>query len=352
MQLLLQAKLESFFNDTGAAAGGLDLQGEYSWIESIPTDPSKFRFDLDVYVPNPDDYIIAPERVWRDDVFTYLDFGDKSINMLQRPVVSLLIERGESPVGFRTTGPQGRLMIVEAVGDLVLRNGQRIVCIKKREQPYMFENAQMASDFAYEMGMAQQGGMMMADGTGTSGYPEGTFIPGNEYVQQGMNMTGQNMMAAQQSMTPMTAQQPMMNMGSSSGYTGMNPLYATNRYDTKTNASVLSDHNVPLVKTQINRVAIELHTPATGQFAAANQSVKKLEEFWQTLLQENDDLLAEFMPFYAVEEKGVDELGAEPFHGAETYRLRIGPVENVKQGDELCQKLSERGVSCSVVRTQ
>ena len=91
-------------------------------------DPSEFRFDLDIFVPNPDDYVIAPERVWRDRIFMYIDFGDKVISMTQRPVVSLLVEGGESPVGFRTDGEDGRLLIVEAVGDMVLRSGQRLIC--------------------------------------------------------------------------------------------------------------------------------------------------------------------------------------------------------------------------------
>ena len=52
-------------------------------------------------------------------------------------MVSLLVEGGESPVGFRTDGEDGRLLIVEAVGDMVLRSGQRVVCIKKREKPFL-----------------------------------------------------------------------------------------------------------------------------------------------------------------------------------------------------------------------
>ena len=48
------------------------------WIKSIPLDPSKFRFDIEIYVPNPDDVVIAPERVWRDDIFTYIDLGEKA----------------------------------------------------------------------------------------------------------------------------------------------------------------------------------------------------------------------------------------------------------------------------------
>lgn len=121
----------SIFNKQSSATSTVGVDGEdYGWIKSMKIDPSEFRFDLDIFVPNPDDYVIAPERVWRDQIFTYIDFGDKVISMTQRPVVSLLIEGGESPVGFRTDGEDGRLLIVEAVGDMVLRSGQRLVCIK------------------------------------------------------------------------------------------------------------------------------------------------------------------------------------------------------------------------------
>lgn len=108
-----------------------DLQKE-DWIEKIPVDPTQFRFDIEVYVPNPDDIVIAPERVWRDNIFTYIDLGDKALTANQRPIVTLIIERSETPVGFRTAGPNNRLIIVEGMGDMVLRSGKRIVCLKLR----------------------------------------------------------------------------------------------------------------------------------------------------------------------------------------------------------------------------
>lgn len=126
-------------NTGGTTSGGKSVDASYTrrfqksdWLREIPLDPSKFRFDLEVYVPNPDDVVIAPERVWRDDIFTYIDLGKKALNMMQRPVVSMIVERVEVPVGFRTKGPDNRLIIVEGVGDLVLRNGKRIICIKLR----------------------------------------------------------------------------------------------------------------------------------------------------------------------------------------------------------------------------
>ena len=102
------------------------------WIQHIPVDPTQFRFDIEVYVPNPDDIIIAPERVWRDNIFTYIDLGEKALTSIQRPIVTLIVERSETPVGFRAAGPNNRLIIVEAMGDMVLRSGKRLVCLKLR----------------------------------------------------------------------------------------------------------------------------------------------------------------------------------------------------------------------------
>lgn len=108
-----------------------NLQKE-DWIEKIPVDPTKFRFDIEVYVPNPDDIIIAPERVWRDNIFTYIDLGEKALTAVQRPIITLIVERSETPVGFRAAGPNNRLIIVEGMGDIVMRSGKRIVCLKLR----------------------------------------------------------------------------------------------------------------------------------------------------------------------------------------------------------------------------
>lgn len=117
--------------NSGAMTYTSNLQKE-DWIQKIPVDPTQFRFDIEVYVPNPDDIIIAPERVWRDNIFTYIDLGEKSLTAVQRPIVTLIVERSETPVGFRAAGPNNRLIIVEGMGDMVLRSGKRMVCLKLR----------------------------------------------------------------------------------------------------------------------------------------------------------------------------------------------------------------------------
>ena len=52
--------------------------------------------------------------------------------MNQRPIVTMIVERIEVPVGFRAKGPDNRLIVVEGIGDMVLRNGKRLVCLKLR----------------------------------------------------------------------------------------------------------------------------------------------------------------------------------------------------------------------------
>ena len=128
-----------------------DLQKE-DWIEKIPVDPTQFRFDIEVYVPNPDDIIIAPERVWRDNIFTYIDLGEKALTAVQRPIVTLIVERSETPVGFRSAGPNNRLIIVEGMGDMVLRSGKRLVCLKlRRSDADGLENAIYAKSNEWDL---------------------------------------------------------------------------------------------------------------------------------------------------------------------------------------------------------
>ncbi|MDR1009008.1 MAG: TrbG/VirB9 family P-type conjugative transfer protein [Rickettsiales bacterium] len=316
-----------------------DWEGEdFGWIKSIPVDPTEFRFDLDVFIPNPDDYVIAPERVWRDQVFTYIDFGEKALNMNQRPVVSLLVEDGESPVGFRTEGPQSRLLVVEAIGDLVLRSGGRLVCIKLRSKPYLLSNPPPPQELIAVSGN-MGGGMGGAAGGfgggyggasyGAYGYSAGAAggFGGGQYgyeypAQAGAYAYPQNAVAA-------VASTPAV-------------IAAVAPQGGRTNASMLPNHYVPLVRQNEQKVSIEIFK---------GKSVVELESKWLELT-EKLPWLDEYTPFYSVETSGVDELGAQRYYGGEFYRLRIGPFARMEVANEVCQKLSLQNVACSVVRTQ
>lgn len=109
-------------------------KGAREWAHHPPVEPANMLANIDILVPDRQSQSIAPVRAWHDERFTYLDFGPNAASMNQWPVASLIIDGAESPVGARTTGPDGSLMIVEAIGDIVLRNGRNLVCLKLRNQ--------------------------------------------------------------------------------------------------------------------------------------------------------------------------------------------------------------------------
>ncbi len=329
-----------------ASSNTVGVDGEdYGWIKSMKIDPSEFRFDLDIFVPNPDDYVIAPERVWRDRIFTYIDFGDKVISMTQRPVVSLMVEGGESPVGFRTDGEDGRLLIVEAVGDMVLRSGQRIVCIKKREKPFLIADTasvmalaeanvaqsmlsgQSLNNIAYTDSMAA-----MSMGTGYTGTPMYAGVPGTINPTTG---AGTYMPAGFVAPQALPASGSVVNMLPQQRNTA---------------GAYLPQTNIPLITSNQSGVAVELKS---------DTSVKALEDYWTNLLakfsgEDGQGLLTPYKNdvFFAVDEQGVGDLGSDST-SARLYRLRIGPLSSIDAAQTLCDKLLKfSGNSCSVVRMQ
>ena len=325
----------SLFNRRRAPGGTFGADGEdFGWIRSMKIDPSEFRFDLDIFVPNPDDFVIAPERVWRDRIFTYIDFGDKVIAMTQRPVVSLLIEGGESPVGFRTDGENGRLLIVEAVGDMVLRSGQRLVCIKQRSRPFLIADAASVMALAEANVAARQTQSLNAVGFG--GVP--MAAPGM------MGMGGNQMMMGGQ-MMPMGMGGMPMGGGFSGGGAG-NLLPA----DRNTAGAFLPQTNIPIISSNQVGVAVELQ---------ADTSVGALNDYWNRMLarfsgEDGSGLLTPYrdMVFFAVDEAGIGNLG-DAGSTARLYRLRLGPMSGIEEAQTLCDRLTRfSGTSCHVVRIQ
>ncbi len=333
----------------GPVTVGVDGE-DYGWIKSMKIDPSEFRFDLDIYVPNPDDYVIAPERVWRDRIFTYIDFGDKVISMTQRPVVSLLVEGGESPVGFRTDGEDGRLLIVEAVGDMVLRSGQRIVCIKKREKPFLIADTASVMALA-EANVAQS--MLSGQSLNNIAYTDNMAA-----MSMGVNYTGTPVFVGNQPMTnPTTGTGYYMPAGyglptqmPSAGSTGS----VINMLPTQRNTAgaYLPQNNIPVIASNQSGVAVELQS---------DTSVDALEQYWSTLLarfsgSEAQGLLTPYEKdvFFAVDEQGIGDLGTGT-STARLYRLRIGPIATIDEAQTLCNKLIKQTsgqAPCHVVRMQ
>lgn len=360
-------------NTGGTTSGGKSVDASYTrrfqksdWLREIPLDPSKFRFDLEVYVPNPDDVVIAPERVWRDDIFTYIDLGKKALNMMQRPVVSMIVERVEVPVGFRTKGPDNRLIIVEGVGDLVLRNGKRIICIKlRRSDESGLEYAIDSADYlppkwevpaplpeSVNGGAGAAGGAMPAGanngipGFGTpaqmQAMPYGTGggqaqgRPGQYDVQIGQSQVivpqynngaaGQNINVGYQPGAAANFDYSKMQHISNNGAGIQQPNPYLRQYGYGSGFTDVSNSNI----------SIELGT---------DSDVSNLENLWDDLSKKYSADLNRYEPFFSVDAPA-DGQGKELFH------LRVGPIKSLEEGDKTCGILGRNGVFCSVVRTQ
>lgn len=325
------------------------------WIQNIPLDPTKFRFDIEVYVPNPDDVVIAPERVWRDDIFTYIDFGEKALNMVQRPIVTLIVERVETPVGFRSAGPNNRLIIVEGVGDMVLRNGKRLICLKlRRADDAGLEYVEYAESDDWQVPqplpsgkqakVSGKGGAVQgfgsADGNGGSMYNAGAAAGGN-----GTNaMGGATFVGVDVNAAGSASDGNSLNVGGKgTGKGGLNIDYSKmHRVDNK---EKMPAGNNPFADYRygsgfegddVASISVELGT---------DSDVGNLENLWGELSRKYSSALGGYQPFYSVDAPA-DGQGRELFH------LRIGPVQSIDAGDEICSQLGRNGVFCSVVRIQ
>lgn len=350
-------------NTGGTTSGGKSVDASYTrrfqksdWLKEIPLDPAKFRFDLEVYVPNPDDVVIAPERVWRDDIFTYIDLGKKALNMMQRPVVSMIVERVEVPVGFRTKGPDNRLIIVEGVGDLVLRNGKRIICIKlRRSDESGLEYAIDSSDYMpptwdvpAPLPQQQNGSSMIPAnyGGGAAGNTQGVPYGATGDVARGQYdiQVGQS-----QVIVPQYQQGGNAGQGVSVGYQATqnpNANFDFSKMQRISNSGKSSSGNNPYLKQfgygsgfsddGNSNISIELGT---------DSNVNNLENLWDDLSKKYKGDLGRYEPFFSVDAPA-DGQGKELFH------LRIGPVKTLDEGDRTCGTLGRNGVFCSVVRTQ
>lgn len=403
----------SHINANGYGQDGTSVDANFTrnlqredWIETIPVDPTQFKFDIEVYVPNPDDIIIAPERVWHDNIFTYIDFGEKALTALQRPIVTLIIERSESPVGFRAAGPHNRLIVVEAIGDMVLRSGKRIVCLKmRRSDDEGLENTIYAKsgDWDLQTAYASQPGVNNPEtmppledvygapadsskgGNGFDFFNTNSFAPegaspslnraGNidslpktkPIVAGGQNdpkLTGQYDIKAgsaemiepnynNQNANVNVSYQPEKKAGAEKG-----PLQLGN---SKNNSSPVLIRPKEDLVDQKNLISAETeaflkefrdgNAASVGENSnisielGTDENVNNLEKLWSDISKKYPAAVGKYQPFYSVDAPA-DGQGKDVFH------LRVGPVGSLSEGDKVCSQLGRNGIFCSVVRIQ
>ncbi len=329
------------------------------WLRSLPIDPAKFRFDIEIYVPNPDDVVIAPERVWRDDIFTYIDLGEKALNMTQRPIVTLIVERVETPVGFRTKGPNNRLIIVEGIGDMVMRSGKRMVCLKLRRsdeeglQYVSYADDQNSWDIAPKIPGGQAAGSGASGGAGgANGASGGANAGGSAGAAVGTGGVSGSGVAAGGSLNGMMSVPNYANMpdgasgeaGASAG-SGSGIMSGADCLPTMVNCGSMGVVQNPYPKYKYGSAFAGQKGENLSIELGTDSDVNNLENLWKDLSGRYSSLLGGYEPFYSVDAPA-DGQGKELFH------LRVGPVKSLESGDTVCSQLGRSGVFCSVVRVQ
>ena len=338
---------------SNSSAGANSANGKTNasdvWKNSVPMDPEGLKFDLDMYLPNPDDVDIAPDNVWRDNIFTYIDLGPKALTMTQRPVVSLLVQDTEVPVGFRTRGANSRLIVVEAIGDLVLRNGQKVICIKLRrdpaagleytdysgfnEQPYAYlqQLPNRAQDLPNPEVTLYSGSVLHGENPYAPAQNGGGFANLSYATETG----GLDPYAGD--MNPYCTDTTGANRCGEAAWQPIQAIPSSVRYSSEANAGIdaVRANGVATVPVAAKEsIALEFGTAA---------EISELEELWDQIYANNADLLSGYDPYYSVDTSVNGDV-------VDLFRLRAGTVKDADTGDALCRKLGRRGYSCSVVR--
>ena len=135
----------------GSAAGG--AAGDTTpadFARRLPSDPSRYRWDgFSIWVRDDASREIAPDRVFSDGYWTMLDFGDRA-DRISFPAAFLVVDEVDMPVNTRTTGDRGQILIVEAIGDITLKSGAKVVCIRDARPGVASRAAIIDSDLGKE----------------------------------------------------------------------------------------------------------------------------------------------------------------------------------------------------------
>ncbi len=398
----------SMGGDSSVVSSYTRNQQKEDWIESIPVDPTKFRFDIEVYVPNPDDIIIAPERVWRDNIFTYIDLGEKALTAVQRPIVTLIVERSETPVGFRSAGPNNRLIVVEGMGDMVLRSGKRIVCLKlRRSDADGLENTVYADTNEWDLQTSHASQVKFQDEEIENNskenviddvYSDKDFFSDSLFINSKQDSSlGNNEKSRIDDITATLNSMPKVSpVVSGEKVNKIAKDVVTGEYDVSVGKSeiVIPEYDKETSKVNVgiaqkdeaiaelekvtsqnnsnpifiqganssSRQVVSAETEAllnefkSGKFyedkdsnisieLGTDENVNNLEKLWNDISRKHSATLVGYQPFYSVDTPA-DGQGKEVFH------LRVGPIKSIDDGDNICSQLGRNGIFCSVVRIQ
>lgn len=334
---------------SAASASASNSTNPKDWLKNIPVDPESFHFDIDMYLPNPSDVDIAPDNIWRDNIFTYIDLGPKALTMTQRPIVNLIVQDTEVPVGFRTSGPNSRLIIVEGIGDMVLRNGKKLICLKLRRDPaagleYTDYSGSQSNSIIRPSTIGQEAADITPHGIMSQTTPAGSSAVANNnaaQIEKYFNSGAGSMQAA-----PAPQAVPLQN-ASLIYEQNMSPMPSIPARVMQSPAAAANIVGV------INDVATQRPVSSTGAIdketisieLGTSPDISELENTWERIFVQNKNTLEGYEPYYSVDTTADGNV-------RELFRLRVGPVKDINTADKLCKKLGRSGFSCSVIRVQ
>jgi hypothetical protein len=288
----------------------------------------------------------------------------------------LLQQDVEVPVGYRTRGPNSRLIVVEGIGDMVLRNGKKLICLKLRRDPATgLEWTDYSADSARPErwnAPAQPDNFNDADGSLSvdallarkqtlmtmDGEPINAKSSGASCCETGLCISDEEYESCEQSNPQMAdAYDAIFDEETDK----MVPLPTIPNEILRSQAAragidgVMSDFDSDVVvavkeKAQVarsaknRRVSSNVSEVITLELGS-NANIGALEAEWDKIYSKNEDVLKGYEPYYSVDATADGDV-------RELFRLRVGPVQSIRTGDKICRKLGKRGFSCAVVRIQ
>lgn len=117
-------------SSSDSSSENLSIRGSISnGDEPVPLD--RRFFTMRMFEVAPGDRIIAPEYVYTDGRWTYLHFP---AGVTDRPAIFRVSDDVEGRVNTRVIGDHGEVVVIEAIGNFVLRSGRKIVCLVQKDE--------------------------------------------------------------------------------------------------------------------------------------------------------------------------------------------------------------------------
>lgn len=97
------------------------------YLNKVPFLPENLNFSLEMFQKDLESRAIAPQRVYTDGIWTWLDYGD-AWDKKALPAVYQNVDGVDTPVNTRVENTK---IIVHGVPPLTLKNGQKVICVQE-----------------------------------------------------------------------------------------------------------------------------------------------------------------------------------------------------------------------------